>query len=465
MKRKMQFMFFILGAAGLLAIPDAGLCQGKVLTLDDAVQLAMEKGPGISSAKYYVEAAEHAKKKAFAGFFPVYSTEIRALYYSEKPGISGDMGDFDFDPSLIPPGESDFDDFVRLAFIGMGEMFGDLSSFESKQYDVNITISMTQPLTPLYQVYYGYKLADLGIDVAEIEIVKTREDLAYKVKEAYYSILKLHHGLEAMDEGIASMTAHVQKAELFLQQKVITKNDLLQAKARLAELEAERISMEGTLEIIYEGLNMAVGFPPGTVLVLEEPQKELDEKIPPFNETLKAAMKDRPDMKQIRLNIQQAGLAEKIVIGDFIPQVAAVGTFQHNEGSVMKLPPFAIGGVLSWNFWSFGSKYYSMKETKAKKKAAEEALSAMKSGVAVELKDALAKLKVAIKTLEKAEASVVASEEQLRIENVRYAQNVNTSTEVLDAQARLTQAQLQKTSAKYNIYIAIARLEKATGKP
>ncbi len=465
MNRKATIPLLILvAAAWMLAVPHHARAQEKNLNLDQAVKMAREQGPGISAAKVSIEAAQYTKKKAFAGFFPILNFELRVLYYSEKPGISTDIPSLEIPPDLPIP-EDEFDGWLLTNFLmPMGEMFSSFTSFESKQYDVNITLSLTQPITPLYQVYYGYKLADLGIDVARIEVEKTGLELVYNVKEAYFSILKLQHGLEAMDQGIGLVTAHVQKAELFFQQKIITKNDVLQAKARLAQLEADRIAMEGTLQVVYEGFNAATGLDAGTTPVLAEPSREFSGNIPSFKDAMKAAKANRPDLAQMRLRIQQAGLAKKIAVGDYIPQLAAMVSYTHNEGSLMTYPPVAFGGVLSWNFWSWGAKWYGVKEADAMMRAAEEALKAMETAVAVDVKQALTSLQTAIQTLEKAEASVVASEEQLRIEQERYAQNVTTSTEVLDAQTRLTQAQLQRENARYDIHIALAKLEKATGR-
>ena len=455
--------FILLTAAALLCFPTEGLCQNKILTLDQAVKSALEKGPGVTAAKYNIEAAEYGKKKAFTSFFPIYTAEVRALYYSEQSGFEMEAGEFDI--TMPPERESDFDRWVlNDVLTPMGTMFGDLGSIQSEQYDVMITLSLAQPLTPLYQVYYGYKLADLGIDVAEIELAKTRRGLTYQVKSAYFTILKLGHGIDAMDEAIASIQAHVAKAELFFQQKIITKNDVLQAKARLAQLEAQRIQLDGTLEIVHEGLNSAAGLKPGSVSKLQEPQKKFVGVIPTFDEAMKQAMKNRPDLMELEIMIEQANQVEKIAIGEFIPQVTAIVNYQHNEGSVMQYPPFAFGAVLNWNFWTWGKNTYGLKQARTRIKAVKEARKSMKAVVSVEVKEALSKLRVAKLTLEKAEASVTASEEQLRIENERYAQNVNTSTEVLDSQTRLTQAMLERENAKYDIYIALALLEKVTGK-
>ena len=461
--------FILLAAVALLCFPTQGLCQNKILTLDHAVKSALKKGPGVTAAEYNIKAAEYGKKKAFTSFFPILSAEVRALYFSEQSGLGDfDMSGLAFDPEAIPLADNEydtaFDQFMRAAMIGMGDAFSGMGSLQSEQYDVMITLSMIQPLTPLYQVYYGYKLADLGIDVAQIELAKTRRDLTYQVKSAYFTILKLGHGIDAMDEAIASVQGHVAKAELFFQQKVITKNDVLQAKARLAQLEAQRIQLDGTMEVVHEGLNSAAGLKPGTISQLQEPQEKFAGVIPTFDEAMKQAMKNRPDLMELEIRIEQANQVEKIAIGEFIPQVSAIINYQHNEGSVMEYPPFAFGAVLNWNFWTWGKNTYGLKQARMQIKAVKEASKSMKAFVSVEVKEALSRLRVARLTLEKAEATVTASEEQLRIENERYAQNVNTSTEVLDAQTRLTQAKLERENARYDIHIGLALLEKVTGK-
>lgn len=444
-----------------IVIYGQSLCYGQevIITIDKAVEMAMKSGPGISSAECSIEAAKYSKKKSLGGFFPVLSGEIRSLYYSEKPGISTGM-EFNIDPATIPSPESDFDWWLTGVMSQMSQM---MEGFESKHYDITFTITLAQPLSPLYRLYHGYKLAELGVDVAKIQLEKTKEQLRYRVKSTYFSILKLYHGISAMDGAISSVSAHVKQAEQFYNQGLITKNDLLQAKARLAEVERQKISLEGALTTAVEALKAAIGYDKQGNIKLEDPGWKWNGVVPSFSSAMNLAMKNRQDVAELKIRVKQAQEAVKIACGDLIPQISAFGMYQHNEGSIMKMPDFAVGGTLSWNLWQGGSRWYAIKEAKAKQAAAEEALSAIKAQVAVEIREALSNLKVASLILEKSVAEVEASHEQLRIEKERYAQNLNTSTEVLDAQSRVTKAIIERENAKYDIMIAIAQLEKATG--
>jgi len=441
-----------------MTLAKEAICTEVKITLDEAIKLALKNGPGLKPAKTMVKSAEESKKKAFASYFPVYSFELRGLYYSEEPGIGGEMG---LDIGTPPQPANDFDLWLLSTLAGLSDTF---SSFKSEKYDVNITLTIKQPITPLYQVYYANKLAELNIDASKIQVIKTERDLIYKVKETFFSILKLKDAVKALDEGISSVSAHVQKAELFYEQKLITKNDLLQAKARLAEMESSRISLQSNLEFLNEVLNSIIGLKPGTKLEIENPDLTFSNNIPTFESAMQVAEENRPELKELKTRVKMAEASKKMTLGSFIPQIAVFGSYTHNEGSVMKYPPFSVGGIVSWDFWDFGSRYFDYRSSKYQYEAANEGLEDMEKAIAIEIQEAISKIKSAQMTMEKALASVLASEEQLRIEKERYAQNITTSTEVLDAQTRLTQAQVQKASALYDIFIGLAKLEKATGR-
>lgn len=65
--------------------------------------------------------------------------------------------------------------------------------------------------------------------------------------------------------------------------------------------------------------------------------------------------------------------------------------------------------------------------------------------------------------LEVAEKAREQAEENLRLEKLRFAQSISTSTDVLDAQTRLTHAESNLVSARTDIWIALAGTRLALG--
>jgi len=64
-----------------------------------------------------------------------------------------------------------------------------------------------------------------------------------------------------------------------------------------------------------------------------------------------------------------------------------------------------------------------------------------------------------------ADKIVEQAQEGLRIANVRFAAGVSTNLEVITAQALLSQAEANRIQALFNVNVARAQLERATGGP
>jgi len=79
------------------------------------------------------------------------------------------------------------------------------------------------------------------------------------------------------------------------------------------------------------------------------------------------------------------------------------------------------------------------------------------------VRSAYVRVQAAAETLKSAEVAVAAAAESFRIETTRFAANANTSTDVLDAEARVTKATSDATMARFDYLVALAVLRVAMG--
>ncbi len=451
------------GAEAALEAPAAP--AATPIGLEQAIAKAMAQNPQVLSGKISIEAAVAARKSARANFLPMLTAELTFLYYNKKPGFGElDIGGSDVDLCTLmdEPDEIGFCQGLVGGFADMG------SSFQSEQYNLNISLTVAQPITPIYHAYYGYKLADLGVDMAAIEEEKIKAELKLAVVEAYFGFLKARAALKSIDEALVGVQAHVDQAKAFYGAELITKNDLLQAETRLAQLKGTRLSVEQGVILAREGLLLLLNEPPGTML---EPVDDAaaqattikTEGIPTQDEALDLASKNRPELKQMSVALEQADAAVKLAKGGYIPTVAAFGSYQHQEGSVMEQPEFVVGASLSWNIFQWGKVYYSVDEAKARAAAAAAGKESLERAVQFEVTQALLGIDLAKNQIVVQEEAVKAAEEQLRIEKQRYDKQVSTSTEVLDATTRLVEAQVTLSTYHYESLVSIAKLWKACG--
>lgn len=62
-----------------------------------------------------------------------------------------------------------------------------------------------------------------------------------------------------------------------------------------------------------------------------------------------------------------------------------------------------------------------------------------------------------------AETAIRQGEENLRLNQARYREQVGTATEVLDAQVLLTQTRTDYFQAQFDYQVAVARIQRAVG--
>ncbi len=456
----------------------------EVLTIDQAVEMALNNSPKLRGAALDVAAAEAKRKQARAQYGPKLQVELTAMFFSEPPGFGGDMGGMDPGEVNITEELQQLDDIIQVigddadralsagllgvdqGLQGIIDTFSSLDSlFASEKYDVTFTARVVQPLTPLWAIHQMAKLAELEVDIARVALERQRIELAYQVREVCFKLLQAQAGLSALDEAIETVGAHIERAQYFLEAGLISKNDLLQAEVRLASLKGQRLEVKHGIELALATLSMLLDLPPDKQIELKAPADlAADEAVPQLAAVQAEAAATRPEMRELNLRIEQARRGIKASWQGYIPNVVALGQYQHNEGSIM-VPPTWTGGVaVDFNVWEWGATYYQVEEAEAGLARAEVGREELKRGIDLQVRAAWLKIAEVTEKIEIAQTAVVQAEEQLRLERERYEAQQATSTDVLDAQTRLTQAKVTADTAVIDRRIALAALDKAIGR-
>ena len=111
----------------------------------------------------------------------------------------------------------------------------------------------------------------------------------------------------------------------------------------------------------------------------------------------------------------------------------------------------------------WGKTYYSVKEKESAAEELKNTRKALVDNVLLGVKEAKLYLDTAEKNIPTTEKAVLQGEENLRVNEEGYRAQVNTITDVLDAQALLTQARVNYYKALYGHHLAKANLLRAVG--
>ena len=405
------------------------------LTLNKAVEMALHNNTIIRQAIENQKAAIEEQKSARADFLPkasaAYSyTRVKDSPYMKTDGTQTDIADND-------------------------------------QYHWDLTLS--QPIFTGLALSTKYKMAKLGIDIKDAEKEQAVLDVVKQVKSAYFNILLTKKFLLVSDEAVNQLESHVRDAEKFYEQGMIPYNDLLRSKVALADALQHRVRAESNVEMAISAFN--------TLLQIDLNRKTNVEDIlgiTPFpydlDTLINEAMEKRPELRTLRFAIKNSGYAVTLAQSSYYPEVGLVGSYEQNgdnpsatENDFGNTHNASVTLQATWIFFEWGKTMAEVNKYRRNKSSLAEKLKGIEDSIKLEVKSAFLDLKVAEKNIQTAKKSLVQAEENWRITNLQYQQQMITSTEVLDARTFLTQAETNYYGALYGYMIALAELERAAG--
>ncbi len=448
-------------ATAIVSVGTASAQSVRRITLRECIDLAMRQNPDVTASASEIDAAEAQRLSARGNYGPRLNVNAGVQVWDKAvPMNLGAM----FGPVL---------DLMKSAQGVNGDAADQIKAGLNKPLIVRDSLTwsagatLAQPIGALWTIHEGSKLRAIGVNVAKIHDDTVRRDTAYQVIESYYRVLQAKRLEEITAKSVEQIEAQVKRSDAFYRQGTVGKNDVLRAQLGLAAAKQRQIQASGMVTLAQGRLGMLLGMPTGTTL---EPATAPTEPPPRtllnVQQAEAMATSRRVELTEVDTRIKQAEGSVDLAKSKMLPQINAVASYAHNEGSAFN-PKNAVfvGGTLSWDIWENGATYYGISEAKAKLAQAMAVRKKVEDGLRLEARNAFVNASTAAEALVVAQSAVTQAEENFRIESKRYEAANNTSFDVLDAETLLTNTRGQHQAALYDYIIAQAALSRATGEP
>jgi outer membrane protein len=333
---------------------------------------------------------------------------------------------------------------------------------ETTRYSSGLKLSQ-----PIYQpaLWASWKKSTLSRTKADYVLQKKQQSLLFEVKKAWFKVLEEQILNKEARASLVRLRQHQKNAEAFFRSGKIWRNDVLQAHVRVARGEQDVFAASNRLELAKSQINLIVD---RLVTMPVDPRGELSWL--PFNKALaglfKEALLNRLELKQGQVDIdlakQDVALADaklKPTVNFSISTGASSEHFGYNRSSTETVA--AIN--LSWNFWQWGQTNREVDAAQAKLQVQHLTLAQQKSSILAEVQRAYLTVTESQKSLGVTEKALIQAQENFKVSQIRYKEQLGSSNDVLDAQDLLTQTRNDRTSALSRYLTAIAELNLAIG--
>jgi outer membrane protein TolC len=304
------------------------------------------------------------------------------------------------------------------------------------------------------------------------DLASARADLVLEVTRAYWALVTARESARVVQQGVERVEAQLADVRARFDAGFIPPSDVSSVEAQAAHqrmllIEAQNLASSAELD-----LARLLDAPPGRTLTLDE---RLD--VPPApvahdaGDLAAAARGARPDRAAHELRVQAAEDRQHAARAGSLPSVAIVSGVDYARPNPRIFPridewrsSWDASVNATWTFWDNGRTRAEIAEAASAGRGARERLAELDSTIATEVRQRLLDVSSARAQIQAAEEGVRSAAEARRVLQERYAAGVATTTDLLDAQVALLQAELDRTRALANTRLAMARLDRALGR-
>ena len=419
--------------------------QDPVMSLRDAVRLALGQNKSIEASGAVKKAAEMRITEARSGRLP-------KVNYSES-WTRSDNPVFVFG-SLLTQGQFGADNFQ----IGSLNHPDFLNNFQS-------LVTVDQLLYGAGETKHAIRSAELTKDMATEEGRRSQMEVIVGVIRAYYDSLLSTDQLNVTRQAMRSAEADLDRAQSIRSAGMSTDVDVLSIRVHLAGVREQQVRREADVEVSRAALNDAIGLPLEAPHLLTTLLVPLDEPTESLQAQESTAIAQRPEARQAKLATSLAETQAASAHSSLLPQVNLHAAYEADrqrfatQGGDNWL--VAIG--LRWNLFNgFGDKARIEESKYAQQRTSAEA-ARTDSAIRLQVHKAYADLHAATQRIEIAQASVAEAEESLRITQNRYEAGISNVTDLLRTETTVLEARTRHLAAIRDQRIAAALLELAAG--
>lgn len=386
------------------------------LTLQESISLALRQNPSMAIAQAQLDGAKADVSKARGAFGPKLDLSGSGMHNSEPSGES-------YSTALK----------LTLPLYTGGGLEGSLGQARA------------------YQTYY-----EQGLDY-------TQQQLILDVTTAYYNVLYAKDKAQHAQEAVTTAQGHLNDTQAFFQAGTVPKSDVLAAEVTLAQDKQNLITEQNSYNVAIAKLNKLLGLEQNNEIAIKDMLRYSKVDVD-LAQCFQKALQQRPELKQAAAQVEAARQGVKTAKSDRHPSVSLSSGYSLSDSdSTSQKDNWSITLSADLNLFDSNVTKSNVAAAKAGEREKELTLKQKNDDVMLEVRTSFLNLRGAEERIQASIKAVEQAEENLHIEQVRYAAGVGTNLDVLDAQTSLTEAKMNYTGALYDYNVAKATLSKAIG--
>lgn len=353
--------------------------------------------------------------------------------------------------------------------VAIDKDFSNSTNIPMPHYGSSYAVQATQLIFKGGLVNKSIEMAGLREQLSELDLEKNKQDVKFLVISNYLDIYKIINQEEVFQNNKKLALERLKNIQKFYQQGMVTRNEVIRGELAIKNLDQGILTLTNNKKILNYNLNIALGLSSDTEIVPTESlgNKESGIGMAYYKDL---AHESNPQLKSAQKNIAVADKNIEIIKTDNAPTLAGFGGYTLQRPITTRNPVLDMysggwqtGISLSYNIDALYKTKEKVKLGELQKNQANNAMTLVQQNVDMGVNAAYTKYQEAIQQADILNDSKMLAEENYKITEAKYLNQLAVQAEMIDAQNQKLQAELDYANAEINVLYQYYNLLKSTG--
>ena len=412
--------------------------ESKRITLQEAIDLSIKNSKQLKLSQAKITEAVAATKEASERRLPdvgVNGTYLRVNH--PKLNIKTAAGPTD--SNAISPGN------INQAFLVMA----------------NVSL----PIFAGFKVKYGIESAQFLEKAAQLDADNDRQGVILNTIAAYVNLYKAGAAVKLVEENLEQSRQRDTDFINLERNGTLARNDLLKAQQETSNLELSLLDAQNNHQLAIVNMALMLGLPEKTQLLTDSTSFVPPATVKTIEEYEQLAAENRYDLKALDYRQKAAQSGVKIAKGDYYPSLAFTGGYVAAD-----IPRFLVitnalnaGIGVKYSLSSLWKTNSKVAQAKAREAQLQANMAMLDDNIRLSINQAYLNYLSGVKKIEVYNKALDQATENYRINKNKYANNLLTLTDLLDADVAQLQARLNIAFAQADLVLAYQTLLQKAG--
>ncbi|OAD46850.1 TolC family protein [Polaribacter atrinae] len=296
---------------------------------------------------------------------------------------------------------------------------------------------------------YQRKAAKSKMEAMSLKTERTQDYLVFEVDKAYMQLQLAYKAVTVLEKALEAANANKKLADNSFKQGYLQRADVLNVEVRVTEVQNQLQMAQSNVQNASNYLSFLMN---DDMYVVYTPTDELS--VSNFRTDDKIISENRSDIKAMQLATKAYEAMNKADKMAFLPRLNAFASYELHDNKVFRAGAngYLFGAQLSWDIFQGSKRFGKVQKSKAEFEQSKLEYNQYVSKNNLELNKAKRAFLDAENKLKLTSLALEQSEESLRIRTNRFKEGLEKTSDLLIAETKYAQKQLEyyQTIFEYN---------------